>query len=114
MAVEMLMRINRGLSTCWSLSIRDQQILYHFLFGRSAALTGTRLGLRETTVHKHLHRIYAKTGTVDRRGLIQLGLALAKQHGITPPPLPKRREVEAPIEAPIEDHDASRRSRLSA
>lgn len=83
MANEMLLRIICGLSTCCTLSILDQQVLYHFLFGRSAEQTARRLGIREATVAKHLHRIHAKTRTDSRRGLLELGLQLAKQHGIT-------------------------------
>jgi DNA-binding CsgD family transcriptional regulator len=83
MANEMLIRIIRGLSTSCTLSVLEQQILYHFLFGRSAELTGGRLGIREATVARHLHRIHAKTGTESRRDLLHLGLRLAEQHGIT-------------------------------
>ena len=79
MATEMLIRILYGLSTRCTLSILDQQLLFHFLFGRSAALTAQRLGIREITVEKHLQRIYAATETDSRRGLLQLGLSLAKQ-----------------------------------
>jgi DNA-binding CsgD family transcriptional regulator len=79
MATEMLVRIIHGLSTCCTLGILDQQLLYHFLFGRSAEVTGARLGVREATVEKHLQRIYAKTQTDSRRGLLELGLRLAKQ-----------------------------------
>jgi DNA-binding CsgD family transcriptional regulator len=83
MANEMLARIIKGLSTCCPLDDRDQQLLCHSLFGRSAEATGQRLGIRETTVHKHLHRIFSKTHTDNRRELLELGLRLAKQHGIT-------------------------------
>lgn len=80
MATEMLLRIIHGLSTRCTLSVLDQQILYHFLFGRSAELTGCRLGIREVTVAKHIHRIHAKTKTDSRRALLELGLRTAKQH----------------------------------
>ncbi|MFO7564947.1 MAG: hypothetical protein R6X02_20045 [Enhygromyxa sp.] len=83
MANEMLVRIIYGLSTCCNLSILDRQILYHFLFGRSAELTARRLEIREATVSKHLHRIHAKTRTDSRKGLLELGLRLAKQQGLT-------------------------------
>jgi DNA-binding CsgD family transcriptional regulator len=79
MATEMLVRIIRGLSSCCTLGILDQQLLFHFLFGRSAEATGSLLGIREATVEKHLQRIYAKTQTDNRRGLLELGLRLAKQ-----------------------------------
>lgn len=82
MANEMLARVLAGLSTVIRLSERDEALLYHYLFGRTAEDTGHRLGLRETTVHKHLHRIYARTGTQTRRELLELGLSLAKQRGI--------------------------------
>lgn len=79
MATEMLIRIIYGLSTRCTLGILDQQLLFHFLFGRSAEATAQRLGVREATVDKHLRRIYAKTETDSRRGLLHLGLSLAKQ-----------------------------------
>jgi DNA-binding CsgD family transcriptional regulator len=82
MANEMLARVIKGLRTCCPLGARDQQVLYHYLFGRSAEATGQRLGIRETTVHKHLHRIFSKTHTDSRRELLELGLQLAKQHRI--------------------------------
>lgn len=82
MANEMLARVIKGLATCCPLGERDQALLYHYLFGRTAEATGQRLGIRETTVHKHLHRIYSKTGTETRRELLELGLRLAKQHQI--------------------------------
>lgn len=77
MATEMLIRIIYGLSTRCTLSILDQQLLFHFLFGRSAELTGQRLGIREAMVAKHLQRIYARTETDSRRALLHLGLSLA-------------------------------------
>jgi ATP/maltotriose-dependent transcriptional regulator MalT len=82
MAKEMLARVIKGLSTCCPLSARDQHVLYHYLFGRSAEATGQRLAIRDTTVHKHLHRIFSKTHTESRRELLELGLQLAKQHRI--------------------------------
>jgi DNA-binding CsgD family transcriptional regulator len=79
MATEMLVRIIYGLSTCCTLGVLEQQLLFHFLFGRSAAATAQRLGVREATVEKHLQRIYATTKTDSRRALLHLGLSLAKQ-----------------------------------
>lgn len=79
MATEMLIRILYGLSSRCTLSILDQQLLFHFLFGRSAAVTAQRLGIRESTVEQHLQRIYAATETDSRRGLLHLGLSLAQQ-----------------------------------
>jgi DNA-binding CsgD family transcriptional regulator len=83
MANEMLAQVIKGLATCCTLSARDQHMLYHYLFGRSAEATGQRLEMRDTTVHKHLHRIFIKTQTDSRRELLELGLQLAKQHRIT-------------------------------
>jgi DNA-binding CsgD family transcriptional regulator len=102
MANEMLIRIIKGLSTRAALSVVEQQVLYHFLFGRSAELTGARLGIRDTTVHKHLHRIYAKTRTESRRALIDLGVRLADEHGIPAlrlTPLSAPAPVLAPVSA---------------
>ena len=82
MAKELLHRVLGGLGRSMSLSVRDQQVLFHFLYGRSPALVGKQLDIRETTVHKHLHRIYARTGTESRRELLHLGRRLADQHGL--------------------------------
>jgi DNA-binding NarL/FixJ family response regulator len=82
MANEMLARVLEGIATCCPLTTRDQHLLYHYLFGRSAEATGQRLGIRDTTVHKHLHRIFSTTHTDSRRALLELGLRKAKQHGI--------------------------------
>jgi DNA-binding CsgD family transcriptional regulator len=82
MANEMLARVIKGIARCCPLTARDQHLLFHYLFGRSAEATGQRLGIRETTVHKHLHRIFSKTHTDNRRELLELGLRVAKQHGI--------------------------------
>ncbi|PRQ05669.1 LuxR C-terminal-related transcriptional regulator [Enhygromyxa salina] len=79
MAVELLTRIIEGLGRAFPLSARERELLRHFLFGHDAAATGERLGIRETSVHKHLHRIYAKSGTNNRRGLLQHGLRLANR-----------------------------------
>ncbi len=87
MAVEMLTRILRALWVRHTLSIREQQVLFHYLYGRSPALTGERLGLRETTVHKHLHRVFARTRTSSRRELIDLGLEIARAQGISGSPV---------------------------
>jgi hypothetical protein len=38
-----------------------------------------RLGIRSTTVHKHMHRIYAKTGARERGELHAIALRLAAQ-----------------------------------
>jgi DNA-binding CsgD family transcriptional regulator len=86
MANEMLTRIIEGLGRALPLSARERELLYHFLFGHDAAATGSRLGIRDTSVHKHLHRIYAKSGTNSRRGLLEFGLRLADQHGIVGSP----------------------------
>ena len=86
MANEMLTRIIEGLRRAIPLSAREQELLYHFLFGHNAAATGERIGIRETSVHKHLHRVYAKTGTNNRRALLEYGLRLANQHGIVGSP----------------------------
>lgn len=82
MANEMLTRIIEGLSRALPLSARERELLHHFLFGHSAAATGEKLGIRDTSVHKHLHRLYAKSGTNSRRSLMEYGLRLANRYGI--------------------------------
>lgn len=64
------------------LSDYEEQVIHHVLFGRSCGAIAWRLGLRETTVHKHMHRILAKTGCDARRDLYTLGLRLAARAGI--------------------------------
>jgi DNA-binding NarL/FixJ family response regulator len=79
MAHEMLTRVIAGLSTVIVLDKRDREVLYHYLFGRDSERVATELDLRETTVHKHLHYVFLRTQTTNRRALLQLGLALADQ-----------------------------------
>lgn len=60
----------------------EVQIVNHLLFGRSIRNIATRLGIRETTVHKHMHRIFAKTRTETRRELYDFALRLSAQRSI--------------------------------
>jgi DNA-binding NarL/FixJ family response regulator len=66
-------------------SARERAVLRHVLLGRSSAVIAQRLGLRETTVHKHMHSIFARTGTDGRRRLYDLALRLAAQRSLVPP-----------------------------
>jgi DNA-binding CsgD family transcriptional regulator len=63
----------------FELTIYEEQVVQHMLFGRSCEAIAWRLGIRSTTVHKHMHRIYAKTGARDRGELYAIALRLAAQ-----------------------------------
>jgi DNA-binding CsgD family transcriptional regulator len=62
-----------------TLTAYEEQVAHHMLFGRSCEAIAWRLGIRGTTVHKHMHRIYAKTGAHDRGELYAIALRLAAQ-----------------------------------
>jgi DNA-binding CsgD family transcriptional regulator len=83
MALELIEQLVDALMASFSFSEYEEQVVHHMLFGRSCHAIGRRLGIRETTVHKHMHRVFAKTGAQDRRGLYDLGLRLAAVRSIT-------------------------------
>ncbi|MFO7564606.1 MAG: hypothetical protein R6X02_18320 [Enhygromyxa sp.] len=64
----------------------ERAILGHMLLGRHAGTIARTLQLRETTVHKHMHAIFARTRTEDRRRLFDLALRLAAQHTLVASP----------------------------
>ena len=76
MAHEMLLRALAGLHRVMLVGGRDEQVLYHYLFGRSCERIGAGLGLRESTVHRILHRVFARTQTTTRRELLGCALRL--------------------------------------
>lgn len=82
MALELIEQIVDALMASFAFNEYEEQVVHHMLFGRSCHAIGDRLGIRETTVHKHMHRVFAKTGTQDRRGLYDLGLRLAAVRSI--------------------------------
>ncbi|HLT36791.1 MAG TPA: LuxR C-terminal-related transcriptional regulator [Enhygromyxa sp.] len=75
-------------------SARERAILGHVLLGRSSGAIARALRLRETTVHKHMHAIFARTGVADRRRLFDLALRLAATQTIVAPQ-PRRRLAAA-------------------
>jgi DNA-binding CsgD family transcriptional regulator len=76
-AVDLLAPLVDALATRFALSPVETSVLGLVLAGRNCERIAARLGLRETTVHKHLHRVCAKTGTESRQELFDLGLRLA-------------------------------------
>jgi DNA-binding CsgD family transcriptional regulator len=76
---EVIDRLVDALLGTFSLTDYEEQVVHHMLYGRSCEAVAWRLGVRGTTVHKHMHRIYAKTGTRDRAELYALALRLAAQ-----------------------------------
>lgn len=64
---------------------RERAVLQQVLLGRSSVVIARRLGLRETTVHKHMHSIFARTSTDGRQRLYDLALRLAAQRSIVQP-----------------------------
>jgi DNA-binding NarL/FixJ family response regulator len=76
-------RLVDALIETYTLGEAEQQIVNHLLFGRSSKAIAQRLGIRETTVHKHMHRIFAKTKTDNRRELFDFALRLSAQRSFT-------------------------------
>jgi DNA-binding CsgD family transcriptional regulator len=74
---EVIHRLVDALLTGFELSVYEEQVVQHMLLGRSCEAIAWRLGIRSTTVHKHMHRIYAKTGTSERAELYRLALLLS-------------------------------------
>jgi DNA-binding CsgD family transcriptional regulator len=72
-------RLVDALLGTFPLTAHEEQVVHHMLFGRSCEAIAWRLGIRSTTVHKHMHRIYAKAGARDRGELYAIALRLAAQ-----------------------------------
>jgi DNA-binding CsgD family transcriptional regulator len=72
-------RLVDALLGVFTLTAYEEQVAHHMLFGRSCEAIAWRLGVRSTTVHKHMHRIYAKTSARDRGELYAIALRLAAQ-----------------------------------
>ena len=83
MTSELIEKLVGALLSSFTLGEWEEQVVHHMLFGRSSHAIAYRLGIRETTVHKHMHRVFAKTSTQDRRGLYELGLRLAAVQSIS-------------------------------
>ncbi|PRQ09904.1 hypothetical protein ENSA7_03620 [Enhygromyxa salina] len=49
-------------------------------------MIAARLRIRETSVHKHMHRIFAATQTNSRKRLLDLALRLAARRSASPAP----------------------------
>jgi len=60
------------------LTPRETDVLRLLATGLTAHAVGRQLGIREATVRKHLERAYAKLGSHDRLGAVQL----ARQNGL--------------------------------
>lgn len=78
---ELISRLVDALVHTFKLSEYEEQVVHHVLFGRSSGAIAWRLGIRETAVHKHMHRILFKTGCDERRDLYDLSLRLAARAG---------------------------------
>ena len=81
-ADELIDRLVDTLIASFSLTEWERQVLNQALFGRSCPAIAEHLGIRETTVHKHMHRIFAETKTDGRKALYDLGLRLAARRAI--------------------------------
>ena len=73
-------------------STREREVLQQVLLGRNTGVIARRLGLRESTIHKHMHSIFARTKTDGRQRLHDLALRLAAQRSCV---LPRRLSVAA-------------------
>ncbi|PRQ03150.1 LuxR C-terminal-related transcriptional regulator [Enhygromyxa salina] len=78
---ELIGRLVDVLVSTFSLTAYEEQVVHHVLFGRSSGAIAWRLGIRETAVHKHMHRILFKTRCDERRDLYDLSLRLAARIG---------------------------------
>jgi DNA-binding CsgD family transcriptional regulator len=76
---EVIDRLVDALLDTYAMTLHEEQVIHHMLFGRSCEAIAWRLGIRSTTVHKHMHRIYAKTSTRDRAELYAVALRLVVQ-----------------------------------
>lgn len=79
---DLLAPLVEALAATFTLSEVEVEIVRLLLANRSCARIALRLGLRETTVHKHLHRICAKTNTNGREQLFDLGLRLSARESV--------------------------------
>lgn len=82
---ELVVLLLDALVRTYRFSARERAILGHLLLGRHSGAIARALRIRETTVHKHMHAIFARTRTDDRRRLFDLALRLAAQHTIVAP-----------------------------
>lgn len=83
---ELVVLLLDALVRSYRFSARERAILGHMLLGRHSGAIARALRIRETTVHKHMHAIFARTKTDGRRRLFDLALRLAAQHTIAAPP----------------------------
>lgn len=79
---QLIHRLVDSLERSFPLDEWEQQVVHHVLFGRSCGAIAWRLGIRETTVHKYMHRLFAKTGCDCRKDIYDLALRLAAREQI--------------------------------
>ena len=82
-ASALIERLVDALMATYGFGAYEEQVVHHMLLGRSCHSIANRLGIRETTVHKHMHRVFARTKCEDRRGLYDHALRLAAVRSIT-------------------------------
>lgn len=82
---ELVVLLLDALIRTYRFSARERAILGHLLLGRHSQAIARALRLRESTVHKHMHAIFARTKTPDRRRLFDLALRLAAQQTVVAP-----------------------------
>jgi DNA-binding CsgD family transcriptional regulator len=82
---ELVVLLLDALVRTFRFSDRERAVLGHVLCNRSSLVIARLMGIRETTVHKLMHSIFARTATEDRRRLFDLALRLAAQQCIVAP-----------------------------
>jgi len=83
----MLRELERALARSFQFTRRERLVVRQLLSGESVDHIARRLELRVTSVHKHMHRIFAKTRTEGRQRLLRLAFRLAAHRRIAGPQL---------------------------
>ena len=78
----MVRELAKALMRRFRFTRRERTILRQLVAGQSVDRIARQLDIRVTSVHKHMHRIFAKTGTEGRQPLIKLGMRLAAHRRI--------------------------------
>ena len=83
---QMVRELDSALARSFRFTRPERVILRQLVAGESVERIARQLQLRVTSVHKHMHRIFAKTGTEGRQPLIKLAFRLAAHRRIVGTP----------------------------
>lgn len=82
---EMVRELEKALARTYRFTRSERLILRELVAGASVESIARGLELRTTSIHKHMHRIFAKTRTEGRQALLKLGMRLAARRRIFAP-----------------------------